>query len=67
MDLPREIQTAIHKAVDDERQCPAVASKLLAWFDALSNGNESLTDPESVKRHLDLLFETVEPTNEDAD
>ena len=66
MTIPREIQHAVQTAVTSADQPEAVASRLIAWLEALNAGNESLTDEESVRRHLDLLFQTVAlPETED--
>ena len=65
MPIREEIKSAVYSATEKAGQEQVVANKIIAWLEALSSGNESLEDSESVKRHLDLLFETiVVPDNE---
>lgn len=59
MPIRKEIKSAICSATERSGQEQVVANKIVAWLEALSSGNESLEDSESVKRHLDLLFETI--------
>lgn len=53
------LNTAIHKSVDSARQQPALADKLVAWFEALVAGNEALEDRENVQRRLESLLEAT--------
>lgn len=59
MSVDARISDALRQAVEDARQPRAVAERLLAWFEGLSTGNESLEDPDSVKRHMEVLFDAV--------
>ena len=59
MPIRQEIKAAVHSATEKAEQAQVVAEKIIAWLEALSSGNEKLDDVESVKRHLDLLFETI--------
>jgi len=59
MSVDPRISQAVRHAVDEARQRTAVADRLLAWFEGLSTGNETLEDPDSVKRHVELLFDAV--------
>ncbi len=52
-----KIQEAIREAVADFGQNEGLADKLIAWFEAVANGNESLANKDSVSRRLDLLYE----------
>lgn len=54
-----EIRQAITEAVARANQPGTVATKLLAWFDAASLGNEALVDRELVRRHLDLVLQAM--------
>ena len=60
MAVPEEIQDAIQAAVRGARQSPAVAAKLIAWFEAIASGNESLDSVESAARRLEVIFPAVE-------
>ena len=51
-----KIQEAIKEAVADSGQNEGLADKLIAWFEAVANGNENLTDKDFVSRHLDFLY-----------
>lgn len=55
-----EIRRAIRTCTDEMGQPEALARRLEAWFQQLVEGNESLTDTDSVRRHLELLLEAVE-------
>lgn len=57
MSLDKKISEAISEAVIAADQSPALARRLIAWMEALTSGNESFTDPASVERHLEVLFE----------
>lgn len=57
MNTNEKIQEAIKEAVADFGQNEGLADKLIAWFEAVAIGNESLTNKESVSRRLDLLYE----------
>lgn len=61
MNLDPKIQEAIESAAKSEGQTPAFAKKLMAWVDALTSGNERIDDNDSVKRHLDLLYQEAKP------
>lgn len=58
--IDKEIRRAIYSGVEEMGQPEAVARRLEAWFQQLVKGNESLTDTDSVRRHLELLLEAVE-------
>lgn len=60
MDLPDEVESAVESAVRNERQPRSVADKLISWLERIASGAESITDEESVRRHLEVLFEAVE-------
>ena len=60
MTTDRKIQEAIEAAVKKEEQDPALAKKLVRWFDAIASGNEDITDTDSADRHLELLYEATQ-------
>jgi hypothetical protein len=60
MSVDPRIREAITKAVSDADQPKELATRLLAWFDALSTGNASLEDRESVAKHMELLYEATD-------
>lgn len=59
MALDTRIEAAINEAVLEVGQSREVADKLVAWVSDLTTGNTKLTDKDSVRRHLQLLFNTV--------
>jgi hypothetical protein len=59
MNLDPKIQEAIRVAATAENQPPEFATKLAAWVDALTSGNERLDNNDSVRRHLELLYEAA--------
>lgn len=65
------IEDAILKAVKDNLQDELLGKALIAWFNELSNGNESTTDFEAVHRRLNLLLQktsmNLNTTEEDQD
>lgn len=60
MPVDPKIKAAIVTAVREEGQSPALATKLVAWFDAVASGNERLDDASETKRHLSLLYDETE-------
>jgi len=67
MTVDTRISHAVRQAVEHAGQPAAVSDRLLAWFEGLSTGNESLEDPDSVKRHVDVLFDAVVVADDDVD
>ncbi len=65
--IDEEISRAIRSGVEEMEQPEALARRLEAWFQQLVGGNESLTDADSVRRHLELLLEAVEVPEEEED
>ena len=57
MNIDPKIKDSIEEAVQNFAQDNALSTKLLAWFEALANGNEELQDKESVLRHIELLYD----------
>ena len=50
---------ALISAVKEAGQDETLSKRILAWYEGLTSGNESLSDPESVLRHLELLYDSV--------
>lgn len=65
MALPPEITAAVQEAVREAGQPEHVATKITRWLDALSSGQESINETESVQRHLDVIFESLDVRLED--
>ena len=59
MSVDDKIVEAIRRATEDAGQPQSVADQMWAWFEGLSGGNERLEDPDSVDRHLELLFQAT--------
>lgn len=59
------IDRAIHEAVQEEGQPDSLATRLAAWFNAVSDGNESLEDAEAVKRRVLLLLRECKVSEEE--
>lgn len=57
MNIDPKIKDSIEEAVQNFDQDNALSTKLLAWFEALANGNEELQNKESVLRHIELLYD----------
>lgn len=60
MSLDSRIKDAIIEAVNGLEQDPALAKELIAWFESLVEGNDSLDDRDAVSRRLRLLYQAVE-------
>ena len=60
MALDQTIKDAVNSAVREAGQSQQLATKLLAWIDAVISGNEDVHDRDSSLRHLELLFKAVE-------
>lgn len=59
MTLDPKIREAVESAAATEGQTPAFAKKIVAWLEELTSGNDRLDDNDSVRRHLDLIYEAV--------
>lgn len=65
--LNQEIKQAIEEAVQEEGQSSSLAAKILAWMEALTEGNEDVADPSAYTQRCVLCFEnTVTPQNPEA-
>lgn len=57
MTLDRRIIQAINEAVEEASQPETLARRLIAWFEAVTSGNEEINDQAAAARHLEVLFE----------
>ncbi|WBU40399.1 MULTISPECIES: CxC ATPase DNA modification system associated small protein [Marinobacter] len=69
MALDPRITHAITEAVEEAGQPETLAHRLIAWFEAITTGNEDIHDSETSARHLDLLFSStvIGDTDEEGD
>lgn len=69
MALDPRITHAIAEAVEEAGQPETLAHRLIAWFEAITTGNEDIHDSETSARHLDLLFSStvIGETDEEGD
>jgi hypothetical protein len=63
--MDEKLKSAITEAVRERKQDDIVADELIAWIDAVTSGNESLEDKQSLSRRLGLLFEAVKVEESD--
>lgn len=62
MPLDPKITEAIRKSVKEVDQDEALSRGMVAWFVAVSSGNENLADKDSTDRRLERLYgDTVLP------
>lgn len=59
MAIDTKLADAIRAAAVDLGQPAELAERVVAWMNSLASGNETLDDPDSVSRHLELLFESA--------
>ena len=70
MTIDARITQAINEAVKEAGQPDTLARRLIAWFEAVTSGNEDINDQATAARHLEVLFEGTVVENadeEDAD
>ena len=60
MNYDELIESAIRQSVADSGQTEKLANVLVQWFQEISNGNESLDDLESTRRHSEILYDATE-------
>lgn len=60
MPLDPRMRTAILQATQATGQSPSLGNKIIAWFEAMNSGNESITNRESVGRHMELFYSMVQ-------
>ena len=56
MAMDPRIREAIEAAVEEDGQDASLSRKLVAWFEALSSGNERIDDAEL---RLDLIYDST--------
>ena len=56
MEIDPRIREAIEVAVEEGGQDASLSRKLVAWFEALSSGNERIDDAE---RYVKLLYDST--------
>lgn len=61
MTLDPKINQAIIEASQGLKQSEELTRRLTAWISALLDGNESLSDPDSRDRHLELIYDATVP------
>lgn len=59
MSLDPRIKSAVQEAVQELGQPSTVADRLVAWLESIADGNEQLSDRDSVHRRLELLYDSV--------
>ena len=57
MTLDARIIQAIQEAVEEAEQPATLACRLIAWFEAVTSGNEDINDQNAAARHLEVVFE----------
>ncbi|WP_018099623.1 CxC ATPase DNA modification system associated small protein [Sinorhizobium meliloti] len=57
MAIDARIIRAINEAVEEAGQPETLARRLIAWFEAVTSGNEDINDQSTTARHLEVLFE----------
>ena len=55
--LDARIKQAIAEAVEEAGQPESLARRLIAWFEAVTIGNEDINDDTATARHLEVLFQ----------
>ena len=65
MTIDARITQAIQEAVEEAGQPKKLASRVIAWFEAVTSGNEDIGDDEAAARHLEVLFEGTVVSNEE--
>ena len=67
MTIDARITQAINEAVKEAGQPDTLARRLIAWFEAVTSGNEDVNDQATADRHLEVLFEGTVVENEDGE
>ncbi|MGI3171208.1 CxC ATPase DNA modification system associated small protein [Pseudooceanicola sp. C21-150M6] len=65
MTIDARITQAINEAVAEAGQPDTLARRLIAWFEAVTSGNEDINDQATTARHLEVLFEGTVVENDD--
>lgn len=67
MTIDARITQAINEAVKEAGQPDTLARRLIAWFEAVTSGNEDINDQATAARHLEVLFEGTVVKNADGE
>ncbi len=67
MAIDIRITQAINEAVKEAGQTETLARRLIAWFEAVTSGNEDINDQAATARHLEVLFEGTVVENADVE
>ena len=67
MAIDIRITQAINEAVKEAGQPETLARRLIAWFEAVTSGNEDINDQAATARHLEVLFEGTVVENADVE
>ena len=67
MTIDARITQAITEAVKEAGQPDTLARRLIAWFEAVTSGNEDINDQATAVRHLEVLFEGTVVENADGE
>jgi len=65
--IDARITQAINEAVKEAGQPDTLARRLIAWFEAVTSGNEDINDQATAARHLEVLFEGTVVENADGE
>ncbi len=65
MTIDARITQAINESVKEAGQPETLARRLIAWFEAVTSGNEDINDQATTARHLEVLFEATVVENGD--
>lgn len=60
MSLDIKVKNAIENSVQEADQPTSVAKRLIAWFEAINDGNENLSDLAQVNQRLEILYDGTE-------
>ena len=67
MAIDIRITQAINEAVKEAGQPEPLARRLIAWYEAVTSGNEDINDQATTARHLEVLFEGAVVENVDVE
>ncbi|HLA95618.1 MAG TPA: CxC ATPase DNA modification system associated small protein [Pyrinomonadaceae bacterium] len=56
MSIDQRIKDAIGESVADHNQSENLTTKIIAWLEALADGNETLENKDKVDQHLELIY-----------
>lgn len=55
-----KIKMALEQSVIDANQKEELATKLLAWMESVTEGNESITDTAKYTERCEICFENID-------